>query len=71
MIGKGNFAKVYSATHKQTNKLVAIKAFEKNKFVDVNIDKVERAKLGWREDFKCDMMWGIALLYCLIKACSH
>jgi calcium/calmodulin-dependent protein kinase I len=41
MIGKGNFAKVYSATNKLSTKQVAIKAFEKEKFTDVTIDKVK------------------------------
>jgi calcium/calmodulin-dependent protein kinase I len=45
MIGKGNFAKVYSATNKATNKLVAIKAFEKDKFTDIAIDKVFNSKI--------------------------
>ncbi|CAD8213286.1 unnamed protein product [Paramecium octaurelia] len=39
LIGKGNFAKVYSAQKKSDQSLYAVKAFDKLKFQDIRIDK--------------------------------
>ncbi|CAK68583.1 unnamed protein product (macronuclear) [Paramecium tetraurelia] len=39
LIGKGNFAKVYSASKKSDHSTYAVKAFDKLKFQDIRIDK--------------------------------
>ncbi|CAK68270.1 unnamed protein product (macronuclear) [Paramecium tetraurelia] len=39
LIGKGNFAKVYSASKKSDHSMYAVKAFDKLKFQDIRVDK--------------------------------
>lgn len=39
ILGKGNFARVYYSRAKQTGKEYAVKAFEKEKFQSIEIDR--------------------------------
>ncbi|KAM3131397.1 hypothetical protein pb186bvf_016469 [Paramecium bursaria] len=61
LIGKGNFAKVYSAQRKSDQQIFAVKAFDKLKFQDIKVDKpalVKELSIMRKMDFR-----GVIRLY--------